>query len=335
MKAALFVNPRAGADDPSVDDLVSSARGLGVSAHVLELDDDLVELARRADADVLGMAGGDGSLGAVAAVAIERELPFVCVPWGTRNHFARDIGIDPNDPLGALAAFAGGLERRVDVGRAGDRVFLNNVSFGVYARLVRRREEHRRRDVAFARLRALATSLWYDHSWTLRYRVDGQPVRASVLLVSNNEYSRDLTSFGERERIDAGVLALYAARGLRRLHWTERTASTFRIEAGRRRLDAAIDGEPAGLVSPLELRVEPGALRLLVPPEATPRHDLEGEEERAHERDAAGDSGEDVEQVMSAEHDPAGGDEQDHDGEHHHEETTQAGISHERVQHDR
>ena len=52
------------------------------------------------------MAGGDGSLGAVAQVAIERELPFVCVPFGTRNHFARDLGLDRNDPIAALAASA-------------------------------------------------------------------------------------------------------------------------------------------------------------------------------------------------------------------------------------
>ena len=71
--------------------------------HVLEEDDDLADLAREADAEVLGMAGGDGSLGAVAQVAVERDLPFVCIPWGTRNHFASDVGLDTDDPLAALA----------------------------------------------------------------------------------------------------------------------------------------------------------------------------------------------------------------------------------------
>ena len=187
MRGTLFVNPRSGTDSPSVEDLIAAAVEHGVSLHVLRDGEDLVELARAADADVLGMAGGDGSLGAVASIAIERDLPFVCVPWGTRNHFARDLGLDVDDPIGALDAFDDGVERRVDVGRAANRVFLNNVSFGVYARLVRRREAQRRRDAAFARIRALATSLWHDHSWTLRYRVDGLPVRASVLLVANNE----------------------------------------------------------------------------------------------------------------------------------------------------
>lgn len=320
MRGALFVNPRSGADSPSVEELAAAAGERDVSVHVLREGDDLVELARATDAEVLGMAGGDGSLGAVASIAIERDVPFVCIPWGTRNHFARDVGLDPDDPLGALRAFDAGVERRVDVGRAGNRVFLNNVSFGVYARLVRRREAHRRREAAFARIRALATSLWHDHSWTLRYRVDGQPVRASVLLVANNEYSRDLISLGEREQIDAGVLALYAARGLRRLHWTERTASEFRVDAGRRRLDAAIDGEPVALASPLELRIEPGALRLLVPPQSAARDDLEGETERAHERDPTGDPREDVEEVVRAEDHSAGRDEQRRGAEQGHEE---------------
>ena len=89
-------------------------------------------------------------------VAIERDLPFVCVPWGTRNHFANDVGLETDDPLAALAAFRDGVERRVDVGRVGDQMFLNNVSLGVYARLVHRRERRRQRGETFARLRALA-----------------------------------------------------------------------------------------------------------------------------------------------------------------------------------
>ena len=267
MRGVLFVNPRSGVGGPSVDELVEAAREMWVSVHVLRDGEDLVDLARAADADVLGMAGGDGSLGSVAQVAIERDLPFVCVPRGTRNHFAIDVGLAADDSLAALASL-GGEERRVDVGRVGDRVFLNNVSLGVYGRLVHRREQRRRRNEAFARLRALGASLWRDRRWTREFRIDGQPVRASVVLVANNEYVDGLTSLGERKQLDGGVLAVYAARGLRRLHWTERTGEHFRIETGRS-LHAAVDGEPAVLESPLELRVDPRALRLLVPPEAT------------------------------------------------------------------
>ncbi|MBA3333599.1 MAG: acylglycerol kinase family protein, partial [Actinobacteria bacterium] len=88
LPAILFVNPGSGKGGPTVEELTAAARELGVQVHVLEEDDDLVDLAREADAEVVGMAGGDGSLGAVAQVAVERDLPFVCIPWGTRNHFA-------------------------------------------------------------------------------------------------------------------------------------------------------------------------------------------------------------------------------------------------------
>lgn len=266
MPAILFVNPGSGKGGPTVEELTSAARELGVQVHVLEDGDELVDLAREADAEVLGMAGGDGSLGAVAQVAVERDLPFVCIPWGTRNHFANDVGLDTDDPLATLTAFLDGVERRVDLGRVGDQVFLNNVSFGVYARLVHRRERRRQRGETFARLRALAISL-KDRRRSERFVVDGQPLRASVVLVANNEYRLDLFSIGERYRVDEGTLAIYAAHGLRRLRWTERKTPSVRIETSRKSARAAIDGEPVLLESPLELRVEPGALRLLVPRE--------------------------------------------------------------------
>jgi diacylglycerol kinase family enzyme len=268
----LIVNPRAGSGSPTDEELVAAASACGVEVHVLAEGEDLADLARNADADGFGIAGGDGSLGAVAQVAIERDLPFVCIPWGTRNHFAVDVGLDRDDPLAALGAFAGGVERRIDVGRVDERIFLNNVTLGLYARLVHHRERHRRRRETLARLRALLLSA-RDRRWTESFVVDGEAVRASVIVVGNNEYRLDLFSLGERERLDAGVLALYAARGLRRLSWTERTAREVRIEAPRERLAAAVDGEPVLLESPLELRVEPRALRLLLPSEVGARRE--------------------------------------------------------------
>ena len=123
MAGLLIVNPHGG-DGAGADELIAAAGSLGIATHVLGPDDDLPGLARSADADAIGIAGGDGSLAAVADVCIERGLPFVCVPFGTRNHFARDLGLDRHDPIGALAAFTDGVERRVDVGRANDRPWM-------------------------------------------------------------------------------------------------------------------------------------------------------------------------------------------------------------------
>ena len=208
------------------------------------------------------MAGGDGSLAPVAQVAIERDLPFVCVPFGTRNHFARDLGLDRDDPVGALDAFDG-RERRIDVGRVGGDVFLNNVSLGVYAALVHRREHHRRRRNAFARLRALF--LTATNREPLGLTLDGEPVEAQVALVSHNDYTLEVFSLGERGRLDEGKLHLYLARGWRFSEWEERSLTTLTIDAARHRLRAAVDGEPTAFETPLEFAIEPLALRVLVP----------------------------------------------------------------------
>jgi diacylglycerol kinase family enzyme len=218
------------------------------------------------------MAGGDGSLAAVAAVALERDVPFVCVPYGTRNHFARDLGLDRDDPLGALAAFSGD-ERRIDVGRANDTLFLNNVVIGLYASLVHRREHHRKRRDALARARALLLLLRKrGHERVLI--IDGRPVAATVVLVANNAYELDLFNVGERERLDEGLLHLYVAHGWRPQTWEEQAAHAFTVESGPR-LRAAIDGEPAELESPLRFSMAAKALRVLLPPDTEDVPDVE------------------------------------------------------------
>lgn len=211
---------------------------------------------------MLGVAGGDGSLSSVAVVAVEQGVPFVCVPFGTRNHFARDLGLDRRDPLAALDAFDG-EERRVDVGRVDERLFLNNVSFGAYASLVHRREHHRRRRDALARARALLRTVRRPHR--LHLIVDGEPFVARVILVANNGYELRLFDLGARESLSEGRLHLYSANGVLPTAWEERVAESFEF-GDRGLLAGAIDGEPVQLERPFTCRVEPEALRVLVPP---------------------------------------------------------------------
>jgi diacylglycerol kinase family enzyme len=177
------------------------------------------------------------------------------VPFGTRNHFARDLGLDRDDPIGALRGFAGS-ERRIDVGRADDRLFLNNVSLGVYARLVHRRERHRRRREAFARVRAWTSLL--TRRRPLGITIDGEPVETRIVLVANNAYGIDFPTIGARERLDEGELHLYVP-------GDERAGERFVVDAAAGRLEAAVDGEPDVLQTPIEFRIEPRTLRVLVP----------------------------------------------------------------------
>jgi diacylglycerol kinase family enzyme len=261
LAGSLFINPNSG--DGGAGELLAAARERGIDAHVLTEGEDLAELARAASGSALAMAGGDGSLAVVAGVAIERDVPFACIPFGTRNHFARDVGLDRGDPVAALDALVRGVQRRIDVGRANDRLFLNNVSLGVYARLVHRREHHRRRRDAFARLRALA--IVASNREPVDLTVDGEPIEAPIVLVSNNAYTLDMLSIGERERLDEGRLHLYAPTGLVRTAWEDRQGARFTVDSRAGSLRAAVDGEPERLETPIEFRVEPGALRVLLP----------------------------------------------------------------------
>jgi diacylglycerol kinase family enzyme len=280
--AFLVINPRSGGDSPGAGELAAAARRLGVAVHLLRPGEDPGEPARASGAEVLGVAGGDGSLGAVAGVALETGAAFVCVPFGTRNHFARDVGLDRSDPLAALAAFSdGAVERRIDVGRVDGRLFLNNVSLGVYARLVHRRERHRRRNEALAGVRALAAVSRRRH--TLHAVVNGEPVRARVVFVGNTAYELSLFTVGERERLDQGELFLWTAGGLLPTAWERRTGPRFRIETRRPHVRAAIDGEPTVLETPVELESLPRALRLLLPGEGGAMHESPEPTEREQE----------------------------------------------------
>jgi diacylglycerol kinase family enzyme len=255
LKGLLILNPRSGRGGPTAEELTAEAKRAGIEVHALREGEDPGEVARASNAAVLGIAGGDGSLASVAEVALERDVPFVCIPFGTRNHFARDLGLDRNDPLAALQGFDG-TERRIDVGFADERLFLNNVSLGAYARLVHRRERHRRRRQAFARVRAWAVLL--THREPLGITVDGDAVETRIVLVANNAYTIDLPTIGARERLDEGELHLYVP-------GEERAGERFVVDAAAGRLEAAVDGEPAVVQTPIEFRIEPRALRVLVP----------------------------------------------------------------------
>ena len=134
-RPVLFMNPRSGGGKAARADLGRRARDRGIDVIVLRPDDNFVALVGEAiggGADALGVAGGDGSLAVVAAAAVEHGLPLICVPAGTRNHFALDLGVDRDDLVGSLEAFPEGVERVIDVAEVNGRLFLNNVSLGIY-----------------------------------------------------------------------------------------------------------------------------------------------------------------------------------------------------------
>jgi diacylglycerol kinase family enzyme len=287
-RAALICNPWSGGGKVEKFGIVKAAEELGVEVVLLDHGLDLEQLARDAvarGADCLGMAGGDGSQALVASIAVEHDLPFVCVSAGTRNHFALDLGIDRNDPRNSLKAFRDGIERRVDYATVGDRLFVNNVSLGVYATIV---QEPGYRDAKAETTSALLPEILgrTDQPFDLQFdqpdsaEVDG----AFLIMVSNNPYAYGAgLASNQRRRVDGGrlgVMAVTASTGkeaaavvtlsaVGQRHkspsWHEFTAERFEVRARSGRVNAGIDGEALTLDAPLEFVIHPRGLRLLVP----------------------------------------------------------------------
>jgi hypothetical protein len=137
----LIMNPRSGGGKVTRFGLKDRAEALGATVALLEGPGtvDVAELARRAvadGADLLGVAGGDGTQALVAGIAAQHNLPLLVISAGTRNHFALDLGLDREDPSRCLDALRDGVELRVDLGVIGERPFVNNASFGAYAAVV-------------------------------------------------------------------------------------------------------------------------------------------------------------------------------------------------------
>jgi diacylglycerol kinase family enzyme len=281
----LIINLKSGGGKAEQFELVTVCREHGIETRVLERGDDLTDLANdaiRDGADAIGMAGGDGSLAYVAKAAVEHDVPFVCVPAGTRNHFALDLGLDRNDPRQALGAFINGEERKIDYATVNGRMFLNNVSLGVYAAIV---EQDSYRDAKLDTALQLLPKLvseggpWFD----LHFDVPdhGHLDAAAILQVSNNPYASG--EFGRRGRLDAGELGMVTADPKRLADLVNLTmlaaarkaekssalwiwaAPTFRVESGEPEQSAGLDGETVSLPTPLEFAVAPAGLRVLVP----------------------------------------------------------------------
>ncbi len=284
----LLCNPWSGGGKVERFGLEELARQNGVEVVILDHGLDLEQLARDAvarGADCLGMAGGDGSQALVASIAVEHDLPFVCVSAGTRNHFALDLGIDRDDPRGSLDGFTDGIERRIDFGTVGDRLFVNNVSLGIYATIV---QQDGYRDAKSETTRELLPEMLgrTEKPFDLQFNdPDGTEVDGAFLIqVSNNPYVLGATlDASQRRRMDTGMLGVVAvsartgaeaaevvalsAIGQRRRssRWHEFTTQRFEIRSRSGRAFAGIDGEALELDTPLEFAIHPRGLRLLVP----------------------------------------------------------------------
>ncbi len=286
-RAALFVNPRSGEGKAAEVGLAAAARERGIEVVELGPGDDLEVLVRDAvgrGADALAMAGGDGSQALVAAIAAEHDLPYACIPSGTRNHFALDLGVDREDVVGALDALVDGGERYVDLGEVNGRVFVNNVSLGVYAEAVG--QERYRNAKLLTLLDTLAETLGPEgEAAELRWCADNGEARTStaLILVSNNAYRLGPTvGSGTRPRLDAGVLGVVdfhppiVGEKHESARWLQLEAAQLEVDSDAP-IALGIDGEAVTMEPPLRFGIRPRALRVRIAqrhPGASPSADL-------------------------------------------------------------
>jgi diacylglycerol kinase family enzyme len=277
----LVMNPRSGGGKVAKFDLAGKARALG--AEVVLLDGgmvDVAELARSAiagGADLLGVAGGDGTQALVAGVAAEHGIPFMVLSAGTRNHFALDLGLDREDPSTGLDALTDGVEIRVDLGLIGERTFVNNASFGAYAAIVQ--SPAYRDDKVRTTLELLPGFLDRQAGPGLRVSADGLRLKTpKALLVSNNPYAADdVAGLGRRPRLDGGTLGVLAlavdgardaaglARGLRARAVWQGACDEVLVDSDGPGVAVGVDGEALTLPGPVRCTIRPGVLRVRVP----------------------------------------------------------------------
>jgi diacylglycerol kinase family enzyme len=299
-RVAALINAAAGtAERQGADTLRSSLaaafEGQGISVDLQFVPSDQLkeaaEAARlkasRGEIDAIAVGGGDGTISTVAAVLAGTGIPLAVLPLGTLNHFAKDLGI-PGDLDAAVEVIAGANSRAIDVATVNGEVFINNSSIGIYPYMVVDRERRRSlhgQSKWVAMFWAVLRMIRYFPLRRLSICAEGwnEPCRTPCVFVGNNEYCLDASSFGTRERLDAGTLCLYVAKQQSRLAllWlASRSAIGFLdrkrdlrilkarsvdISSHTSRLLVARDGEVSVMRSPLEYRVRPAALHVFVP----------------------------------------------------------------------
>ena len=271
-RPVLFVNPRSGDGRAARAGVAERARDRGIEVVILAPGQDLAALARGAvtgGADALGMAGGDGSLAVVAAVAAAHGVPFVCVPAGTRNHFALDVGVDRRDVIGALDAFTDGVERRIDMAEVNGRLFLNNVSLGIYGDAVR---SPAYRDAKVRTLLETVAGVMGPSAEAPELRLvddlDREHRHLAVVLVSNNPYALDSPlARGTRATLGGGQLGIIVVDAVPgdSPSAPARAWTTPGLEVSAPApVHAGVDGEAVDLSPPLRFAIRPAVLRVRI-----------------------------------------------------------------------
>jgi YegS/Rv2252/BmrU family lipid kinase len=293
-RVTVILNSGAGsAGDDDTEKTVRSEferAGSQVTVRRVRSGEDLISTAQAAmsECDVLVAGGGDGTISAVASVAAQEGKVLGVLPLGTLNHFSKDLGI-PQEIAGAVDVIEGGNIRQIDIAEVNGRYFINNSSIGLYPRLVLTRERQQRLGHGkwWAALWALTRMVrWYPFQ-NVKLELEGNELRRKTpfVFIGNNVYEMDLYNIGGRPRLDEGKLCIYLLRrsgrtglvllifrtlfgGLRRdKNFEEFRTTKLTVETRKSSMLVALDGEVAAMETPLEYKIHPGKLQVIVPQE--------------------------------------------------------------------
>ncbi|MDQ6728032.1 MAG: NAD(+)/NADH kinase [Actinomycetota bacterium] len=282
-RGVVFVNPRSGKDSTSPADLAAhfpDHRVEQTPAHGLA---DRIRSAVDEGAAFIGTAGGDGTIRSGAEALLGGAVPLLPVPAGTRNHFARQLGIE--DFPAAVRAASGRVEA-VDVGEVNGHCFINNSAIGSYPEMVERREAFQRRKLPKRLAQVLADVSQLARGDRFNVTIEGVGYRAWTIFVGNGHYGEDMLDLASRQTLNQGVLDVRLVRAdrflartrvtaslmLGRLHRSplvvQRVVSEITFEFDTPTVEVALDGEVVTLDAPLRYRSRAGELRVLIQPES-------------------------------------------------------------------
>jgi len=285
-RGIVFVNPRSGKESASPSDLAAQFPNHRVEptpGHGLA---DRIRSAIAEGAAFIGMAGGDGTIRSGAEALLGGEVPLLPVPAGTRNHFARQLGID--DFSAAVRAASGRVEA-IDAGEVNGHCFINNSAIGSYPQMVERREAFQRRKVPKRVAQVLADFAQLARGDRFNVTIEGVGSRAWTIFIGNGHYGEDMLDLSSRQTLNQGVLDVRLVRAdrtlartrvvaslmLGRLHRSplvvQRVVSEITFEFDTPTVEVALDGEVVTLDAPLRYRSRAGDLRVLIQPESEDR----------------------------------------------------------------
>jgi YegS/Rv2252/BmrU family lipid kinase len=294
-KVAVIINAGSGTksdDDALVKRIEDEFAALGVEAkgYCAQTGDELIKFAAelsRSDAEIIVAGGGDGTISAVAAEVIKANKTLGVLPLGTLNHFSKDLGIPQTLPE-AVKLIAAGESAEIDVGEVNGRIFLNNSSIGLYPQIVHKREQQQHR---------LGRGKWPAFFWAavmvlrrhpfldIELRIGDEILtrRTPMIFIGNNDYEMEGFNIGHRSNLSGGKLSLYILHqtgrwgllklAVRSFSGTLRQAREFEempveeCEIQTRRpktVLVAFDGEVTAMQTPLEYKIRPRALRVIV-----------------------------------------------------------------------